>query len=1673
MRPTATIRLHRACALMFALLLIAGSVPLTARAEQSDRASRAPASSIDLIARADPIATLTPDGSAAGRPAVFASLTAHGRIVEAGGQHKLELGFELALDDDALQENLMTWLDAHPDVDPGDIDTALDGDSGLVAISFAFEYALSDTVVLPSGATENDIVVTVGGSLETIGSYTYEPVPEGTSLRVEGTFFKHMYSHQGVTAGEYFQLDLEAGHTGTPEVALTPENGSVGASVSFIGDEPEDGTYTIEKSVKAREANDPNLSYAITARTEPSSAKANLAGKTITDTLPAGLEFAGARDKAGNALIEGSDAGCYRYDPATRTFSYLVPENATDPQAAVSEATVVIDAYVSGSLYAEFLAGDASGATTFENTASVCKPGEDAPLTTSLPANARFGGTGDEGRALAKSGTRTGVNGDQYEWTLKASAYLNGGSVWLVDRIQGIETTHDYTRTGGAVAYAVDSVPGSAAVVTPAQPVRFDDISPSALSSLTSGGTQAVTYSYDTDSDGTDDEAVLIVPLADPTQRNKTVTLTYATTVKADPAAGGTAQVALKNDATMAWDKARYQTGPEGTGATPTFSVEKDISDEFSLLRKSAGAYNEHKHEMVWDIKLNLAGEDLGAGTQTVTDTFDTDKQAFKELHYRVDGGSWAAVADAAANPAASPRYTLANDPVAGTTSLLVSIDAVGTHLYEFQLAATVIDPAVLSAPKNGAVHNEVAADLTVEGIQRSVSDAATKTVPNVLLEKRALKLDGTTVGTEYDYENHQLTWQITVNPHHVALSPVETGGAVTDPVTLTDSLPEGTTFNELLSVTRIAADGSEALLDITPHPATGPITGATVTNPTKDAFLIEMTTSETTGTAGYSNDSAIFSFMPKGAGTATDAQGAFDDAFVFTFTTTVDQDYRTATFTDTSKTYTLANAANLKGTVIGSATGAAGIPHAAVDANARAEQKVHAQPISKSGTFHPASESGNPYEATLGPVAYADWTIVFNKHACDMEGAELKDALPACYELDLDSLVFSRAVIDSGGVAAAGAPLTEDEIATLALDTACDGFSFTVPPTLKEQPLIITFKTLVIDTVAAQGLTNTAELYRNGTRQTNSTFQPTNAANFDASSYASALKTPWLSVTKSSTNSVDDAAGMPEHAIGNATFALGTAKQWDNVSGTWSDAATLRGKTAVTKESNGSASFWFLAYDTLYTLAETVPPSGYANDFAPCSVVFVRDSGLFADQAFSAGLPAGTLIVAADGSTSVAGSGITPPPVAVSTQGGVLRGATLYAADTPSAGVSFTKTTDRGGSVAGMSFTLTSTDDSLAPQTAVSDEYGRVVFPAVDPGSYSLAETPTATQQAQFADAPACTVEMAPDGSFTIASPDDPPSVRHEGGAYAIVNTYKTGTVSLTKADAEDPDSLLSGAEFALFAQNGSVLAAYLLEDAAHPGTYVLSETDDLSNLGEIGADEHGAPYLAADASGTLALTAGTYTLFETVAPIGYSPEIPAAQRTVVIDGSEPNTMLVVENGKALVAHTVQKIWADDEDADGLRPALIEVQLLADGAPLGDPVQLDGAMGWTHRWEDLPEQTDTGAIVAYSVVESAVPEGYAATYETAEGMSVITNSHVPASVGSEPGEDPDGGEAEPPVDKLEPSDANRQRGKASADLSAAGDTPIASVLFGLGCAAALLAGAAGLHVRRGARSER
>lgn len=129
------------------------------------------------------------------------------------------------------------------------------------------------------------------------------------------------------------------------------------------------------------------------------------------------------------------------------------------------------------------------------------------------------------------------------------------------------------------------------------------------------------------------------------------------------------------------------------------------------------------------------------------------------------------------------------------------------------------------------------------------------------------------------------------------------------------------------------------------------------------------------------------------------------------------------------------------------------------------------------------------------------------------------------------------------------------------------------------------------------------------------------------------------------------------------------------------------------------------------------------------------------------------------------------------------------------------------------------------------------------------------------------------------------------------------------------------------------------------------------------------------------------TYTAEENEIP-GYTTSIEKTDTGYVFTNTHiPETVTV----------TVDKVWDDSENQDGLRPDTIHIKLVSNG--IAKDAYLDADSNWHLEFEGLPKYRDHGILNEYSVQEVDV-DGYTSTVTTKDGYAfTIENDHVPAVI--------------------------------------------------------------------------
>ncbi|MBE6490407.1 MAG: Cna B-type domain-containing protein, partial [Methanobrevibacter sp.] len=90
-----------------------------------------------------------------------------------------------------------------------------------------------------------------------------------------------------------------------------------------------------------------------------------------------------------------------------------------------------------------------------------------------------------------------------------------------------------------------------------------------------------------------------------------------------------------------------------------------------------------------------------------------------------------------------------------------------------------------------------------------------------------------------------------------------------------------------------------------------------------------------------------------------------------------------------------------------------------------------------------------------------------------------------------------------------------------------------------------------------------------------------------------------------------------------------------------------------------------------------------------------------------------------------------------------------------------------------------------------------------------------------------------------------------------------------------------------------------------------------------------------------------------------------------------------------------VTKVWNDNDDQDGVRPADVTVVLFADGVKVNETVLNEGN-GWKYSFKDLPVYKD-GKVIKYTIGEVEVANYTVAVSNSTAYNWTVNNTHVPA----------------------------------------------------------------------------
>ena len=143
-----------------------------------------------------------------------------------------------------------------------------------------------------------------------------------------------------------------------------------------------------------------------------------------------------------------------------------------------------------------------------------------------------------------------------------------------------------------------------------------------------------------------------------------------------------------------------------------------------------------------------------------------------------------------------------------------------------------------------------------------------------------------------------------------------------------------------------------------------------------------------------------------------------------------------------------------------------------------------------------------------------------------------------------------------------------------------------------------------------------------------------------------------------------------------------------------------------------------------------------------------------------------------------------------------------------------------------------------------------------------------------------------------------------------------------------------------------------------------------------------------------------GQFTVEEVTAPEGYVLDSNPMKVTIKADGAVKTVKNTVDPN-ASKKLTVKKVWKDENNQDGKRPASITVDVYANGQKLADKtVTVTGGSTdaeWTAQTTDLPIFDASGQKITYTIGEDQL-DGYEAPEVDQENLTV-TNTRTPEKI--------------------------------------------------------------------------
>ena len=228
----------------------------------------------------------------------------------------------------------------------------------------------------------------------------------------------------------------------------------------------------------------------------------------------------------------------------------------------------------------------------------------------------------------------------------------------------------------------------------------------------------------------------------------------------------------------------------------------------------------------------------------------------------------------------------------------------------------------------------------------------------------------------------------------------------------------------------------------------------------------------------------------------------------------------------------------------------------------------------------------------------------------------------------------------------------------------------------------------------------------------------------------------------------------------------------------------------------------------------------------------------------------------------------------------------------------------------------------------------------------------------------------------FTVTYEGETGTIGDDVVTAGVVNTHKTGGLKVSKLVESNQDS----------DKTRQFKFRVSLGDETISGTF-----------GGIEFAEGVAEFtLAKDQNITIdGLPYGVSYTVEEETPTGYQLVKTGDTGTIAEDTKEAT----FTNGRTYTSASVRKVWNDNNNHDGKRPASIYVDLTRNGAPITtvklprENVSPDEM--WTYTIDNLPTHDDAGNPYTYGWAENNVPAGYTLESNSTTGtLTTISNKH-------------------------------------------------------------------------------